>query len=336
MLALRTDLWTIRMQLFAGGNALLLEPSLPELAGLRGRLVPFQELLVGMAESGINLVASAEVLKSPRLAPRLDSLEARVYEEMAAAVTSLFSFAGSRWNSSLPSHKCALSIWQAGRSAGAPDLDELMRLHVPDLAKGSGSAGAGAALGAGVTAATAPAAAATAALAQVETERKEEEAPGNDSPRSKASAGAKKKGGKKGKDAKKEEEEAREAADRAAAAVAQAEAAERQAVEPDPVPDMPRTVLFETDDDPAVVGHVKCSFVKGTDAADKLDTTLAKAEVTHVYLDSALLASGVYSEASVRLMQDNPRQTPLRHAILCVLRTLRPLSLTNPASASSG
>ena len=117
-------------------------------------------------------------------------------------------------------------------------------------------------------------------------------------------------------------------------AQAESEAAELQAVEPDPVPDKPRTVLFETDDDPAVVGHVKCSFVKGTDAGDALDTTLAKGETTHVYLDSALLASGVYSEAAVRLMQDNPRQTPLRHAILCVLRTLRPLSLTNPAAST--
>jgi len=143
--------------------------------------------------------------------------------------------------------------------------------------------------------------------------------------RSAASGASNKKKGKKGKKGKDkgpaqpEVEEEKDAENQ--------EAEEEVVMEEDPKPDQPRTVLFEVDPEVVDTG-IKCAFIRAKDADDQFDSTISKEQCTHVYLENALLAAGIYNEASVHRMQDDIEAVSLRHTIATVLDLLRPLSLT--------
>jgi hypothetical protein len=65
------------------------------------------------------------------------------------------------------------------------------------------------------------------------------------------------------------------------------------------------------------------------ETSEAFDSTLSKDQLTHAYLENALLDAKIYEESSVHLMQDDPSTVPLRFALANLLKMIKPLSHTS-------
>ncbi|GBG28683.1 Protein CASC1 [Hondaea fermentalgiana] len=359
MLTLRCPSWVVKIEIYGSSRCRLVEPREQELAHLIGVEKTPADLFSELAACGIDLRSPLESSAVPAgtcvlgndIKLKVDRLERHVYEEMSAAVSSSFAISTSRWNQKIDHEKCCVTLQEAYESADSGlDLDAMLRQELGEDAPVAGETsdggppadGAEAVAGSGED--QPDGGQAEVSEGAVDEEKKEAEnveEKKDPEPEKPAEAPAGKKGKKGKKDKKKDKEE--QARLEAEAAAAAAEAAAREAeeaaaalIEPDPIPSEPRVVLFQTDAEVQDTG-IKCSFLKMREDDEELDTvTISKDQTTHVYLENALLAAGIYCQDRIHNMQDNPATTGLREALQELSCDIPVPDKTNAPSSNCG